>query len=312
MDRDNSMTAILQHLGGAVFLLGLSLNIKEEEHLQRFLWVALICAALMSVIAVVQQFEVFSSFVPESTGTMATGFYGHRNVLATYLLLHFPLTIYFYFSSQTINKKIITGIIFILIVLALIFTRSRGGQVVLAVQLLCMLIYLVQKKDHSKVRDFFIGLGLITALYFGLIYLIKLSAVEQHFDTPPSIANVFTGELNAWGGLANRLVFWKTGWGIFKDYWLTGTGPWTFELLFPVYLGKETSGLVEGFAYVVNPPHSHNIFCSNSYGHRGNRVRTFYGFSDRVLFSGNLPFTKCSSRDQKFCFLPHPVSPPDL
>ena len=121
-------------------------------------------------------------------------------------------------------------------------------------------------KDRSKVRDFFIGLGLITALYFGLIYLIKVSAVDQSFigpiyvAPPPSIANVFTGELHAWHNLANRLVFWETGWGIFKDYWLTGTGPGTYELLFPMYLGKETSGLVESFAYVVNPPHSHNIF----------------------------------------------------
>ena len=265
VDQDNSMTAILQHFGGAILLLGLSLNIKEEEHLQRFLWVALICAGLMSVIAIVQQFDVYSAIIPKATKNMSTGFYGHRNVLATYLLLHFPLAIYFYVSSQTRNKKIIFGILSILIVLALIFSRSRGGQLVLGIQLLCILVYFVQMKDHSKVRDFFIGLGLITALYFGLIYLIKVSAVDHFYETPPSIANVFTGELNAWHGLTQRLGFWKTGWGIFKDHWLTGTGPWTYELLFPVYLGKETSGLLDQFmakrfAYSVNPPHSHNIF----------------------------------------------------
>ena len=259
VDQDNSMTAILRHFGGAILLLGLSLKIKEEEHLQRFLWLALFCAGLMSVIAVVQQFEVFSAIIPKTFRNMSTGFYGHRNVLATYLLLHFPLTIYFYFSSQTINKKIITGIMPILIVLALIFSRSRGGQLVLGIQLLCILVYFVQMKDHSKVRDFFIGLGMITALYFGLIYLIKLSEADQFYSTPPAITNVFTGEFNAWQNLANRLVFWETGWGIFKDYWLTGTGSGTYELLFPVYLGKETSGLVEGFAYGANPPHSHNI-----------------------------------------------------
>ena len=261
VDQDNSMTAILQHFGGAILLLGLSLNIKEEEHLQRFLWLALFCAGLMSVIAIVQQFEVFSSFVPKLTGTMATGFYGHRNVLATYLLLHFPLAIYFYVSSQTRNKKIIFGILSILIVLALIFSRSRGGQLVLGIQLLGMLIYFVRKKDHAKMKDLIVGGVLTTVLYFGLLFLVKVSAVDHvYYETPPSIANVFTGEHNAWGSLANRLVFWETGWGIFKDYWLTGTGPWTYELLFPVYLGKETSGLVEGFAYVVDPPHSHNIF----------------------------------------------------
>ena len=109
-------------------------------------------------------------------------------------------------------------------------------------------------------KDLIVGGVLTTVLYFGLLFLLKVSAVDHVYETPPSIANVFTGEFRAWGSLVDRLVFWKMGWGMFKDYWLTGTGPWTFELLFPVYLGKETSGLVEGFAYVVNPPHSHNIF----------------------------------------------------
>jgi len=253
--------AVLGHFfGGAILLLGLSLNIKEEEHLQRFLWLALFCAGLMSFVAIVQQFDVSSAIIPKATKNMSTGFYGHRNILATYLLLHFPLAIYFYFSSQTINKKIIMGILSILIVLALIFSRSRGGQVVLVIQFLCILIYLVQKNDHDQIRNFLAGGVLTVVLYVGLIYLIKVSGVNQFYSTPPSIANAFTGELAAWVNLANRLVYWDTGWGIFKDYWLTGTGPWTFELLFPVYLGKETSGLVEGFAYVVNPPHSHNNF----------------------------------------------------
>jgi hypothetical protein len=86
--------------------------------------------------------------------------------------------------------------------------------------------------------------------------------------------------LGAWDNLVNRLVYWKTGWEIFKDYWLTGSGPWTFELLFPSYLANEgsclpltptpdlipgtcqmqgASGLVNGFVYSVNPPHSHNF-----------------------------------------------------
>jgi len=266
VDQDNSMTAILQHFGGAILLLGLSLNIKEEEHLQRFLWLALFCAGLMSFIAIVQQFDVYSAIIPKATKNMSTGFYGHRNVLATYLLLHFPLAIYFYFSSQTRNKKIIFGILSILIVLALIFSRSRGGHLVLGIQLLGILIYFVRKKDHAKMKDLIVGGLLTTVLYFGLLFLVKVSGIDHFYGTPPSVANIFTGELNVRHNLVHRFIYWETGWGIFKDYWLTGTGPWTYELLFPVYLGKEYVGLFgimgEGAlarGYVL-PPHAHNIF----------------------------------------------------
>ena len=276
------MTAVLQHFGGAILLLGLSFYIREEKHLLWFLWGALFCASLISVIAVIQQFEVFRVMIPRAAEQLSTGYYGHKNILATYLLLHFPLAIYFYFLSQTRNKKIITGILSIMIVLALIFTRSRGGQIVLGIQLLCILIYFIQIKDHAKIRDFFIGGGLTLVLYFGLVFI---STVTETLPAQtrclgeyirgqgnPSIADVFTGELNVWTNLANRLVFWKTGWAIIKDYWLTGTGPWTFELLFPVYLAEGTLGMAEGFVYSipvgkplvptvpVNPPHSHNIF----------------------------------------------------
>jgi len=281
VDQDNSMTAILKHLGGAIFLLGLSLNIKEEKRLQQFLLLALFCAGFISVIAVIQQFEVSSAIIPKASRNMSMGFYGHKNILATYLLLHFPLAIYFYFFSQTLNKKIITGLFSILIVLALIFSRSRGGQIVLGIQLVCILIYLVQIKDHAKIKDFLIGGGLTIVLYVGLIYLIEASEVDQFFDKPPSVEDVFTGGLrnSTLVNLSSRLVAWEQGWEIFKDYWLTGTGPWTFELLFPVYLGPEylgpdmagwylskgTSGLVETFfhfkefVHPTNLPHSHNI-----------------------------------------------------
>ena len=107
VDQDNSMTAILQHFGGAILLLGLSLYIKEEEHLRRFLGLALFCAGLTSVIAIVQQFEVFSAIIPKADKNMSTGFYGHKNVLATYLLLHFPLTIFFIFLHKQETKKLL-------------------------------------------------------------------------------------------------------------------------------------------------------------------------------------------------------------
>jgi O-antigen ligase len=261
----------------------------------------------MSVIAVLQQFEAFLAILPQATKKMSTGIYGHRNFLATYLLLHFPLAIYFYFSSQTRNIKIIFGILSILILLALIFSRSRGAHLVMGIQLFGMLIYLIRQKDNARIKDLIVGGVLSAVLYFGLLSILKISAGERWIEdinllpatafvspvvakqnwaqNPPSLMNIFTGKYNAWHNLSNRWVYWGTGWEIFKDYWLTGTGPWTFELLYPVYLEEASSSCVlcpkidyestESFKGEKiefnsllhfkssghhNPPHSHNIF----------------------------------------------------
>ena len=289
VDQDMSMSTVLIHLGGIALLVGLGLGIREKEHLEKFLWLILFCAGLMSAIAIIQQFDIYLEIIPRATKQMSTGLYGHRNMLATYLLLHFPLAIYFYVSSQTRTKKIIFGILSILIVLAIIFSRSRGGQLVLGIELFSVLIYFIREKDYAKIRDLIIGVVLITVVYFGLFSLVKVIKVKplvEHsnltqvdaeinrkawVENPPSIANIFDGDKSAWGNIANRLVFWTTGWGIFKDYWLTGTGPWTFELLFPVYQGKEITEKLKSlldspanrlpvFGILPNPPHSHNIF----------------------------------------------------
>jgi hypothetical protein len=159
-----------------------------------------------------------------------------------------------------------------------------------------VLIYFIREKDYTKIRGLIIGVVLITVLYIGLFSLVKatkgkpwventyLSKVEAEInrkawvENPPSIANVLTGDKSPWHNLANRFVFWKTGWQIFKDYRLTGTGPWTFELLFPVYLNDETTELYKReletyldpskgrdtdygihFSHPA-PPHSHNMF----------------------------------------------------
>ena len=233
LDQDNSMTAILIHLGGVLVLLGLILYVKQKTYLEKFLWLILFCAGLMSAIAIIQQFDIYLEIIPRATKQMSTGLYGHRNMLATYLLLHFPLAIYFYVSSQTRTKKIIFGILSILIALAIIFSRSRGGQLVLGIELFSVLIYFIRKKEYTKIRDLIIGVVLITVVYFGLFSLVKVIKVKpwvEHsnltqvdaeinrkawVENPPSIANIFDGDKSAWGNIANRLAFWKTGWGIF-------------------------------------------------------------------------------------------------
>ena len=209
VDQDMSMSTVLIHLGGIALLLGLSLGIREKEHLEKFLWLILFCAGLMSAIAIIQQFGIYQEIIPRATKQMSTGLYGHRNMLATYLLLHFPLAIYFYVSSQTRTKKIIFGILSILIVLAIIFSRSRGGQLVLGIELFSVLIYFIREKEYTKIRDLIIGVVLITVVYFGLFSLVKVIKVKplvEHsnltqvdaeinrkawVENPPSIANIF-------------------------------------------------------------------------------------------------------------------------
>ncbi len=262
VDLDNSLSSILINVSGIVLLVGLVLNIKEEKYLIKFLWVALFCAGLMGLIAILQQFQISSFLIPENLSTlemkMSTGLYGHKNALGTYLLLHFPLSIYFYFYSESNNKKYLAGALSILILLGLIFSKSRGGQLVLIIQITSILAYFYIKKDYSKILDLFVGLGLTTGILLIINYFSQTPGTENAINY--IYGGLITGESTAWVGLENRLTYWEIGWEIFKDYWFTGTGPWTFELLFPKYLAGSMLSLVGWSETMQYPPHSHNIF----------------------------------------------------
>jgi hypothetical protein len=241
----------------------LVLNIKEEEYLIKFLWVAIFCAGLMGLIAITQQFENSGCIGIVDLQTqckmkMSTGLYGHKNALATYLLLHFPLSIYFFFYSESNNKKYLAGALSILILLGLIFSKSRGGQLVLIIQITSILAYFYLKKDYTKILGLFVGLGLTTGLLLSINFFSKIPASDRILNH--IYGGLITGESSAWIGLENRLTYWKIGWEIFKDYWFTGTGPNTFELLFPNYLAGSMLSLLAWEETSQHPPHSHNIF----------------------------------------------------
>ena len=55
-------------------------------------------------------------------------------------------------------------------------------------------------------------------------------------------------------------MFWQGGWEIFKDYWLIGSGPISFGLLFPKYY-LDINPIIENQVVTGGaPPHAHNLF----------------------------------------------------
>ena len=67
LDQDNSMTAILIHLGGVLVLLGLILYVKQKKHLEKCLWLILFCPGLMSAISIIQQFDIYLEIIPSAS-----------------------------------------------------------------------------------------------------------------------------------------------------------------------------------------------------------------------------------------------------
>lgn len=194
-------------------------------------------AAVVSVVAIYQYIfgasgaaawvdsDMFSDITTRVYGTL-----DNPNMLAQYLVLTLPFVVPLFFSA----KKLWTKAVWLgcggLIVLALLFTFSRGG---------------------------WIGALLAAGIYAlllspSLLLLVPFALVALFLVLPDTIIDRFTsiGDLSD-SSTSYRVSIWMGSIAMLKDYWFCGVGPGTatFNLLYPLYSFSAASA-----------QHPHNLF----------------------------------------------------
>lgn len=90
-----------------------------------------------------------------------SGMLGDPNDLASYILMLFPLCYYLFFNDPKRWLRLVYGLAMLMILVAVVYTGSRGGFVGLVV--LFFLLWLFSKR---KVLGLFIGLAVFGAIWF--------------------------------------------------------------------------------------------------------------------------------------------------
>ncbi|MFA7073591.1 MAG: O-antigen ligase family protein [Endomicrobiaceae bacterium] len=170
---------------------------------------------------------LFSRFITNPSGF----FYGDNfyeavalniNVIAGFLILVYPLL--FIFIKDKTNLKVYIGIA-VFILLAVFLTRSR---VAVLISLIITILSLFEYKNKKYVKIIIFGISLL--LLSGIIYL---SALKSGFNS-----------------FAERLIWWKTAYIIFKENMFFGAGLGNYSVLFKFFRTE----------LVLNTLYAHNLF----------------------------------------------------
>ncbi len=261
-DPEKSLYMTIQSLGAILLYLGLKLYIEEESQIKSILKILLCFGGVLAFLGVLQQFPLTILENPiQNTANNSTSLFVHKNVFSGYLVSLVPLFCLPFLYSFSKVWKLFSGMSFVLILIALGFSGSRGGQLVAIFSLLIITGYLISKNERKTAKFLVIGIFISIVLYLIIDPIAKTlqSQLNESFiDTRGSLAHLTVGWADSpW---AQRILFWQGGWEIFKDHWLIGSGPISFALLFPKYYLNFNPIIKNQVLTSGAPPHAHNLF----------------------------------------------------
>ncbi|MDM8541609.1 O-antigen ligase family protein [Desulfococcaceae bacterium HSG7] len=154
----------------------------------------------------------------------ASSTFGNPNRFAGYMEMALPLTFGMFFTGYKGGKRFLIVYLFLIMLIVLIFTRSRGALIstMLSMTLVTVLYLRNYPKHRFKLIAAFIG-GLF---FISFIILFDKNVVEE-FKTLKSVQSDTS--------LISRLTLWKNLAEMIRDYPVLGTGPGTFSTMFTQY-----------------------------------------------------------------------------
>jgi O-antigen ligase len=136
-------------------------------------------------------------------------------------------------GQERLNKRLLLLFFGVLMGIGLIFSASRGGMIAAAGGMLCMGLFLMQKKVHRRQGGVLILLFAITAAY----------ALHIGVEYPLGRFEQFDSAFDARTRYAQKTL------DLFEDYKIFGSGIGNFQYAYPKYQSREDSGLFFRYAH---------------------------------------------------------------
>jgi len=252
----------------------------DKEKLFRLLKFLLLSSAIVAVYAILQHptplfhnadgsFRgIDADYWQQDAESRAFSTLGHPNWLAAFTIMVMPIAFFFLTAVRAVWEKLILSLLLTAHFLAFTFTYSRGGTVGFVAMLAIFSvgsIFAFRKELFSPpphiIRffkpfktGFFILLVVISCAaivyFFSNAFLsrgVNLASIKAASDTQLASAGTETGQI--------RLIVWKGGAEIFKNYPVFGSGLETFA--YSYYQYKPTShNLTVEWDYLYNKAHN--------------------------------------------------------
>ena len=226
--------------------------VMDMQQIRKIMVSLIFVSGLISIYSIGQYFGIDLLNLKVVGSGYISGPFENRNVLASFLVFTMPVSIGFLFEMTNKKSKIATGLVAILTLIALIFTRTRGawlgfiGAMVFFASAKLMSVEGLKKIHKSLFTKKSLIIIFLLVICLGLLIKYDYSKRGSFTKKFLSIADLKDPATR------HRFVMWHTGRDIIKEHPLLGTGIGTFKKIHPKYQSKylrtEKYGRFEGLS----------------------------------------------------------------
>lgn len=257
VDPAQSELSLLKGISFCLFMINVALLVNSEQRIKAVCWVIMIGGLVQAGYAIFLQYSGWSSSpLGFSIGQRATGSFVYQNHLASYLLLSLCVAIGYLIGSLTGSKAItqrtkwasiietllsskwIVRICIVIMVVALIMTRSRMGNSAFFVSMLvsCLLALLIMKRPPNTLKWLIASLIILDVAIVGSYFGVE--KVKERLQST-SFASETRDDV-----VRDAIPY-------LESVWITGSGAGSFYSSFQQYQTMPYSGFYD---------HAHNEY----------------------------------------------------
>ena len=188
-----------------IFLLLLVIFYDSKEKYLRLFDAALVVSALVAIYGLLQKLGVyFWVVIPGDQRVYAT--LGNAAYLAGYLLIHLGLAVYLFAVKKDQKRRIFYALVFLLDLLIVFFTATRGAILALAAALVFATIYLFFTYRQRLVKLIAGGFLLLSILVVATIFIAKDSKLVKGNLALRRLSEISLNDTTT----RSRLLLWRT------------------------------------------------------------------------------------------------------
>lgn len=230
--------------------------VRERKQIRKIMVSLIFVSGLISIYSIVQYFGIDLLNLKVVGSGYISGPFENRNVLASFLVFVMPVSAGFLFEKISKKLKIMIGLVMIITLIALIYTRTRGAWVgFMGAMAFFAGAKLIAEGGMKKIFNNVFSKKSLIIIFLMVICLGLL--IRYDYRKGGSFTKKFLSIADLKDpATMHRFVMWRTGIDIIKEHPLLGTGMGTFEKIHPKYQSKylrtEKYGRFEGLSRFIH------------------------------------------------------------
>ncbi len=231
--------------------------VRERKQIRKIMVSLIFVSGLISIYSLGQYLGIDLLNLKAVGSGSISGPFENRNVLASFLVFTMPVSVGFLFEKISKKLKIMIGLVGIITLIALIYTRTRGAWVgFMGAMAFFAGAKLMAEGGMKKIfKSLFSkkSLLIIFLMVICLGLLIRYDYNKKSYSFTKKFLSIVDLKDPA---TRHRFVMWHTGIDIIKEHPLLGTGIGTFKKIHPKYQSKylriKKYGRFEGLSRFVH------------------------------------------------------------